>query len=156
MKNDDVKNRLDKAFDEGRLDEELRNLGSSMSSGEQDYAQQLLEMERILSEGTSDPVPVNFAKSVLRRLPGRKSTNAGMLTFLAKPVLIMAALVLSIVFSEPLGFSALLSEVEQMVSDQTGVSLSAVFYVCTTGGMLVMMMLIFSNTTSIRSRRVER
>jgi len=150
------KKRLERAFDTGELDSVLSGDGS----GDEEiieFSAVLAEIESVLKAGTAVEVPGGFAERVSRRLPAsRKVKQPSMLFYLFKPALYVSAVILSILFSDLLGISALVKAVEPLFSAGSETATLLVYVIVTSVCMLATLALMVGSMNGIRSRRVER
>lgn len=151
------KGKLAKAFDEGKLEELLGEDQSVIEEPDAaEYSRSLLQLEDALANPPGFTVPKGFTASVMKHLPEidlREIKIINLRDFLI-PIIIAASLVLSFIFSEPLGFTALLAKSSTLMNSINSSDVQLVFVALSCAGILGTAWLVVSSFFGVRSRRV--
>jgi hypothetical protein len=160
--NDQLKGKLDELFDEGRLGE----LDSTMTQALQAdteaaaYLGKLRGIDTALVEAQRVEIPAMFKANLVARLPrrGRVLQKATIWQDLVMPIYIAAVLVVSFVFRDFLGITALFEMAANALSSTGGGSrgMDVAFMIISSVGILVAAWAIVAGFFGIRSRRITR
>lgn len=148
------KKQLAEAFDKGELPEENK----PMEAGVAAYAGRLRDLDQALHRQPEVPVPAGFVRMVMKRLPASDAALRRVLGVrdVLLPLLILAALAMSFIFSDFLGFAPLARTVSDGLNSGGESSLQFGFLAITGCGILIASWFIISSFFGIRNRRVTR
>ena len=158
-----LKGKLDAAFDEGRLSELTPELRSLVGSDPEALAY-VSRLEAIssglgsISEAPAVEVPAGFTRTVLSRLPATR-TKPLKSNYLRDIFLVIYFALIAIgcfIFRDALGITALFNMLSSKLGAGGEISTEIVFSVFTSIGILAVTWLIITSFFGIRSRRITR
>lgn len=152
-----LKGKLNEVFDEGRLAElpdDLTRLVEADAEAAR-YLELIRGIDRSLAEPLASEVPAGFSHKVLDRLPSRRLAAPKALRWrdLFLPAYIAAILVISFIFRDALGITALLQALGQALSSTGDIGAEVAFSVASAFAILLSTWLIVAAFFGIRSRR---
>lgn len=153
----EIKGKLTQAFDEGHLEELLKNDPGLIKDPEAaELSRSLLEIELALQNPPDVFVPAGFTAAVMGHLPAIdfKEIKIINLRDVLIPLIIGITLILSFIFSEPLGLTKLMTTSSSYLNTVGTNDLQVVFVTVSCAGILAIAWLVVSSFFGVRSRRV--
>jgi hypothetical protein len=153
-----MKNKFDylaKQFDNGEIAQIKPDSESSLSAEEERYLDSLNHLDSILKEGSAFDAPKSFSKRVMNSLPAQSTLPQKLAIKWFKPLLFLTTIVLCFIYYEPLGFGELYTTVESNMHAVESFPMDLLYVTITGGAIILMIVVVLSNFTSIRSRRIE-
>lgn len=158
----DLKRTIDRAFDEERLPEEAGVLRRAAEGDDEAlaYLDRLLAVDSCLAQPEEVEVPAGFRAAVLGRLPRRAKAPAKSAWWrdLLMPAYVAVVVVISLLFRDALGITAVLNSAAEALAGVSGSSggLEFAFLAVSSAVILLAAWALVAGFFGIRSRRISR